>query len=591
MACSSMHVPTPHIATARRGILGGETCNLRRSSSGEELYKQATMKRSSSDNHLLSSSTQLRAASSSPGSSKLRPNRSFGIFSYTVSTTSTSPAPIKSLLFETETGSKNDMQMVEDSLDDDDDEMEEEEVKRENRVKRANWVQRLLELRTRWKSRKEKEINCRDAGEGDCDGDEDGCQVDYGETEDELVINSESFSKLLVHDLWRYHGLEFVTSSLEKKAKAIELNARLANDSTSLPKDELENLQQRGNVLSPSVAYEIAASAACHVQNQAKVDNHYSKFGDAIYTGSSDVCPVPRGCNSEMAAQMAATTMTAVVAAKEREKQAAATELQSLHSSPCEWFVCDDPNTRGSESLASWQANLFFEPAKFEDTDAAVHRGIYEAAKGIYEQFMPEIQDHLDCYGEDAKFQFTGHSLGGSLSLLVNMMLIAKGVVKPSTFLPVVTFGSPFVFCGGEKILKQLRMDEGMVQNVIMHRDIVPRAFSCNYPRRVEQVLKHQQASVAVALREFLNKPHPLETLSDPRAYGSEGTILRDHDSNNYIKAVTGVMKQYRKIAFRKVKKERHAIWPLITSPSQYSWTHEGILENASTRQEVMTSV
>ncbi|KAL2925202.1 Phospholipase A1 PLIP1 chloroplastic [Bienertia sinuspersici] len=650
MACSSMHVPTPHIATARRGILGGETRNLRRSSSGEELYKQATMKRSSSDNHLLSSSTQLRAASSSPGSSKLRPNRSFGIFSYTVSTTSTSPAPIKSLLFETETGSKNDMQMVEDSLDDDDDEMEEEEVKRENRVKRANWVQRLLELRTRWKSRKEKEINCRDAEEGDCDGDEDGCQVDYGETEDELVINSESFSKLLVHDLWRYHGLEFVTSSLEKKAKAIELNARLANDSTSLPKDELENLQQRGNVLSPSVAYEIAASAACHVQNQAKVDNHYSKFGDAIYTGSSDVCPVPRGCNSEMAAQMAATTMTAVVAAKEREKQAAATELQSLHSSPCEWFVCDDPNTRvryfviqGSESLASWQANLFFEPAKFEDTDAAVHRGIYEAAKGIYEQFMPEIQDHLDCYGEDAKFQFTGHSLGGSLSLLVSMMLIAKGVVKPSTFLPVVTFGSPFVFCGGEKILKQLRMDEDMVQNVIMHRDIVPRAFSCNYPTRVEQVLKRlnnsfkshpclnkhkmlysplgqvyilqppekqspshpllpqgcafyafdktQQASVAVALREFLNKPHPLETLSDPRAYGSEGTILRDHDSNNYIKAVTGVMKQYRKIAFRKVKKERHAIWPLITSPSQYSWTHEGILENASTRQEVMTSV
>lgn len=177
---------------------------------------------------------------------------------------------------------------------------------------------------------------------------------------------------------------------------------------------------------------------------------------------------------------------------------------------------------QGSESLASWQTNLFFEPTKFEvhtynldltsllsgvpftvdvliivrtlltkqETDALVHRGIYEAAKGIYEQFMPEIQNHLDCYGEDAKFQFTGHSLGGSLSLLVHLMLMARRVVKPSAVLPVVTFGSPFVFCGGEKIIEQLELNKSVVQNVIMHRDIVPRAFSCSYPRQVEQILK-----------------------------------------------------------------------------------------------------
>lgn len=102
---------------------------------------------------------------------------------------------------------------------------------------------------------------------------------------------------------------------------------------------------------------------------------------------------------------------------------------------------------------------------------------------------------------------------------------------------------------------------------------------------------KTQPTLVANALREFLNTPHPLETLSDPRAYGSEGTILRDHDSNNYIKAVNGIMKQYTKVAFRKVKKERHTLWPLITSPAQYSWTHEGILEKTSARKEVMTSV
>ncbi|KNA13132.1 hypothetical protein SOVF_119520, partial [Spinacia oleracea] len=491
MACTSMNV------------------SLRRSSSGEELYKQATIRRSYSDNNLLSSSTRIiRPASSSH--CKLKSNRSFGIL-----TTSTCPIPMKALLFDTQTvNDENDTMEVDDSLLGDGE--KEEEVEREKGVKRANWVERLLELRARWKGSKEKEIDCRyEDNEDDCNG-EDGCIVDYdGETGDGIRMDSESFSKLLVHvpwtdankfyklsylcnkayaipdikvdDLQRFYGLEFMTSSLEKKAKAVALNAKLAKDSThQQEEDDLEILQQREHVtIRSSVAYEIAASAACHVQNRAKNENH---------SGNRVVCPVPRGCNSEMAAQMAATTMTTIVAAKEKEKQAAAKELQSLHSSPCEWFVCDDPTThvrcfviQGSESLASWQTNLFFEPAKFEETNVAVHRGIYEAAKGIYEQLMPEIQNHIDSHGEDAKFQFTGHSLGGSLSLLVHMMLLVRRVVKPSVVLPVVTFGSPFVFCGGEKLLKQLQLEESTVQNVIMHRDIVPRAFSCNYPRQVEQ--------------------------------------------------------------------------------------------------------
>lgn len=119
-----------------------------------------------------------------------------------------------------------------------------------------------------------------------------------------------------------------------------------------------------------------------------------------------------------------------------------------------------------------------------------VHRGIYEAAKGIYEQFMPEILQHLARFGDRAKLQFTGHSLGGSLSLLVNLMLLTRKVVRPSALLPVVTFGSPFVFCGGQKILDELGLDENHIHCVMMHRDIVPRAFSCNYPNYVAQVLK-----------------------------------------------------------------------------------------------------
>lgn len=124
-----------------------------------------------------------------------------------------------------------------------------------------------------------------------------------------------------------------------------------------------------------------------------------------------------------------------------------------------------------------------------------VHRGIYEAAKGIYEQFIPEIMEHLNKHGERAKLQFTGHSLGGSLSLLVHLMLLTRKIVMSSALRPVVTFGSPFVFCGGQKILNYLGLDDNHVHCVMMHRDIVPRAFSCNYPNHVTLILKRLNGS------------------------------------------------------------------------------------------------
>ncbi|KAJ0941574.1 putative phospholipase A1 PLIP1/2/3 [Helianthus annuus] len=125
-----------------------------------------------------------------------------------------------------------------------------------------------------------------------------------------------------------------------------------------------------------ATAYEIAALAATYVQSQAsRLINLDSKLrpeedDDVILdkTYSSQ-----RVYNSEMVVYMAATTITAVVAAPEKEKQEAAKDLQSLHSSPCEWFICDDSSIytrcfviQGSASVASWQENLFFEPTKFE---------------------------------------------------------------------------------------------------------------------------------------------------------------------------------------------------------------------------------
>nr|GMD68412.1 alpha/beta-Hydrolases superfamily protein [Ipomoea batatas] len=131
----------------------------------------------------------------------------------------------------------------------------------------------------------------------------------------------------------------------------------------------------------------------------------------------------------------------------EKTKEEAARELQSPQSSPCDWFVCDDSTTH---------TRCFI----IQDTDVLVHRGIYELQRESMSKFLPTIKQHLNEHGDQANFQFTGHSLGGSLSLLVNLMLLTRKVVSPTCLLPVVMFGAPHVFCGGENVLEQLRLNE-----------------------------------------------------------------------------------------------------------------------------------
>ncbi|KAL3615706.1 hypothetical protein CASFOL_041367 [Castilleja foliolosa] len=602
---------------------------LRRSFSAKDLKRRAGIQRSYSDNHLSYQIGSIKASTVQP---KLKNSRSVGFF--------TIPDTIKSFLFEPE------MKTEELSVESDDD-VDEMEV-----GKRANWIEKLVEIRDNWRDKQEK-VNGYD--------DDGGCEVEHDEEGDnddengkrEIDFDSEIFSSFLGHvswsdtkmfsqlaflcnmayaipdmktgDLRRYYGLDFVTSSIEKKVQAkAAIKEKVEQDSTTTDNNLEQIISSRR---CSSDAYEIAASAASYVQSRVKDETFEDDYK-----------------SEKMAARVAASTMTAVVAAGEMQKEKAAKDLQSLHSSPCEWFVCDDSTIytryfviQGSESLASWQANLFFEPTKFEGTNVLVHRGIYEAAKGIYEQFMPEIKQHMFKYGERAKLQFTGHSLGGSLALLVNLMLLTRNEVKSTSLLPVVTFGSPFVFCGGHKILDQLGLDDNHVHCVMMHRDIVPRAFSCDYPDYVAQVLKRlngtfrshpclnknklmytpmgkifilqpdeksspphpllppgralyafnrkNNSSLAKsAIRAFLNSPHPIETLSDPKAYGSEGTILRDHESSNYLKALNEVIRQHTRLVVRKARKQRHQLWPLLTSRLPHAWSHTEVNEELLTR-------
>lgn len=103
---------------------------------------------------------------------------------------------------------------------------------------------------------------------------------------------------------------------------------------------------------------------------------------------------------------------------------------------------------------------------------------------------LPLVKSHLNSRGSSAKFRFTGHSLGGSLAMLINLMLLIRGVAPTSALLPVITFGAPAVMCGGDYLLRKLGLSMDHVHGITMHRDIVPRAFSCNYPDNVTQILK-----------------------------------------------------------------------------------------------------
>lgn len=483
---------------------------------------------------------------------------------------------------------------------------------------------------------------------------------------------SYSIPQIKPANLLRLHGLRFVTSSLEKKEQAIKADKENAsaknqqkeeNSSSKMqPEDKEESIEDQeiretsssqkaqelgeegkqtqseeisnGNKISAAAAYQIAASAAAYLHS------HTKSILPFVSKVKEDSSLVNRGSmesddmmNEEVTSLMATTdSVTAVVAAKEEVKQAVADDLNSSHSSPCEWFICDDDQTgtrffviQGSESFASWQANLLFEPIQFEGLDVLVHRGIYEAAKGIYEQMLPEVRAHIKSYGKHATFRFTGHSLGGSLSLLINLMLFIRGEVPPSSLLPVITFGAPAIMCGGDRLLRKLGLPRSHVKSITMHRDIVPRAFSCHYPNHVAEFLKAVNGSfrslpclnnqnflyapmgqflilqpdekfsprhdllpsgsglyllscsisdvqeaekqIQAAKAAFLNSPHPLEILSDRAAYGNEGTILRDHDMNSYMRSVRIVIRQELNSLRKARRKHRRRVWwPLVAS-------------------------
>ncbi|WOL11803.1 hypothetical protein Cni_G20567 [Canna indica] len=572
-------------------------------------------------------------------------------------------------------------------VEEEEDEEEEDVTAREER--RGNWVQNILRVGVIWAGKEEK-LATRDPGEeameeGEmysspgCTNGCEGCAVG-GEEVERMVFDRESFSRLLQRvtlsearlfgkmaylgslayiipkikekGLLKCYGLQFVTSSLDKRGKPLNLD----EEHTPLQDQEFrgENIQAEGNNerrenggeqgkidtgVNDFAAYRIAASAASYLQSRTRGILPFSSVKPQqrkdLTEGRREDEEGALKSIKEVSFMATTNSVTAVVAGKEEMKDAVAKDLNSAKTSPCQWFICDDNKSstryfviQGSETLASWQANLLFEPIQFEGLDVLVHRGIYEVAKGMYQQMLPEIKAHLKSHGDSAALRFTGHSLGGSLALLLNLMLIIRGDAPASSLLPVVTFGSPCIMCGGDYLLRKLRLPRSHVQAITLHRDIVPRAFACHYPDHVAKILKavnhnfrrhpclmnqkllyapmgrllilqpddklsphhhllppgsglyilgnpladsDDSGSLLQAARSaFINSPHPLEILSDRGAYGSEGTLYRDHDLHSYLRSIRAVIRQELKL-IRTTKRERRRRkfwWSLLANPS-----------------------
>lgn len=221
------------VAVKTRDVFQEKGC-LNRSFSGRDLAKgmSANFRRSYSDNNLCCSPTKIRASATDR---KLVYSCSTSVLPFQISG-SFIPDSIRSFLFDSD-GAK------EISIEDDGDVSLEEDQCGENgeeddhTVKRANWMERLLEIRGRWRSKQQKssrkgeedsnkeedEVNRRCSDRRvvyDCPYGEGGCEVDYGSEEEEdgekVVYDRESFSDLLnpvpLSDMKLFSQLAFLSN-------------------------------------------------------------------------------------------------------------------------------------------------------------------------------------------------------------------------------------------------------------------------------------------------------------------------------------------------------------------------------------------
>lgn len=190
-----------------------------------------------------------------------------------------------------------------------------------------------------------------------------------------------------------------------------------------------------------------------------------------------------------------------------------------------QWIVQDDPihkrriiAIQGTNTLDHWKQNLRFHPQAFIDDclQTYVHRGCYESALMLYDTLKGYVEEsarlgftHLD---------LTGHSIGGSIAILLKLMIHYWKIRQPLT-VTAYAFGSPGVFSEGfqdEVLLDRMNIPVDTIQNITMHKDIVPKAFTCDY-----SILRN----VLTVFPSFSHHPN-LHRLRQPHVYSFVGRML-----------------------------------------------------------------
>lgn len=215
MECTSFSITSSPLPQVAKDTLQ-EHHGLRRNFSGMDLCARARIKRSYSDNHIVHSINRSQACTTEP---QMKNSRSMGFFNFKLAGP-IFPNSLRSFLFDpdtskdmdtAETTTKNTDMPEENSFESDDE--DEAEMK-----KRVNWIERIVEIRSHWRERQQKD-NFHSDGVIDQDWDEDhegGCEADYSDEEEEgnTKIDSESFSRLLVQVPWsdakRFSQLAFL---------------------------------------------------------------------------------------------------------------------------------------------------------------------------------------------------------------------------------------------------------------------------------------------------------------------------------------------------------------------------------------------
>lgn len=85
--------------------------------------------------------------------------------------------------------------------------------------------------------------------------------------------------------------------------------------------------------------------------------------------------------------------------------------------------------------------------------------------------------------------------MGGSLATLLFLILRIQGIIPVESVLPIYTFGAPSILCGGDRLMEKLGHSRNILRQVMLHRDIVPRAFACDYPDQVADFLKRMNGA------------------------------------------------------------------------------------------------